>query len=49
VLHVEKRRPAPLNTRMAASGAANDTRETTMPKYLLHDEYTPPEPTGGRS
>jgi hypothetical protein len=23
--------------------------ETTMPKYLLHDEYTPPEPAGGRS
>jgi hypothetical protein len=23
--------------------------ETTMPKYLLHDEYTPQEPAGGRS
>jgi hypothetical protein len=24
-------------------------QETTMPKYLLHDEYTPHEPAGGRS
>jgi len=24
-------------------------QETTMPKYLLHDEYTPQEPAGGRS
>ena len=23
--------------------------ETTMPKYLLHDEYTPHELAGGRS
>lgn len=23
--------------------------ETTMPKYLLHDEYTPQGPAGGRS
>jgi len=23
-------------------------RETTMPKYLLHDEYTPQAPPGGR-
>jgi hypothetical protein len=23
--------------------------ETTMPKYLLHDEYTPQELAGGRS
>jgi hypothetical protein len=24
-------------------------QETTMPKYLLHDEYTPQELAGGRS
>jgi len=24
------------------------TQETTMPKYLLHDEYTPQELAGGR-
>jgi hypothetical protein len=24
-------------------------QETTMPKYLLHDEYTPEELAGGRS
>jgi hypothetical protein len=24
-------------------------QETTMPKYLVHDEYTPQELAGGRS
>jgi hypothetical protein len=29
----------------AASGAASDTEETTMPNHLLHDEYTPQDPS----
>jgi hypothetical protein len=33
----------------AASGAAHNTKETTMPTYLLHDEYTRQELAGGRS
>jgi hypothetical protein len=27
----------------------HDTRETTMPTYLLHDQTTPQERAGGRS
>jgi hypothetical protein len=31
------------------AGRAPRHEATTMPKYLLHDEYTPQELAGGRS